>query len=843
MLRRKLVDGFVCLQCRLQSRALSASAQRPYTAAPGRKRRPSLEKSTPQKPNAPNNAVYGRDQFLDDFLGPGASRDPPFQLFQQPDDAFERTDRAEPSKPIELPTDDFIEDRNQIPECDHSPAPDIRYVTELEPESAPLEFSSRGRRLRVKDENLPVDMLGGPGAAIVLRQTSTPKRKKKNEKGSKAPPNPEAERSVHLAEILNKETAEQGFKDAIMNIEELRPKDTRILPAAFDELSKALETGFTTSQLKFYIANWLPISMMANPTGKPSSEPPWIISRQPWVPLTPQKATSGSAKRKPKGRLVVQLIQECWGVFSEPFTKSSGRLDLRLREAEFGLLLMGDRRYLRQITDRVLEEGTTVEMQSESHTISIFAPRAKAEAILLEINNLLARSKTISFSTSIVTSEPLDPTVLDDLSRITNSLVRLNPSGDRVFVTWVHSGTPGEGREDIGDIVLRYLLYAFRPNPRLTTGFREAPSLLFPDAGTTGRYIVQPDCKSQLPWHQRRTQWARRLHPMGSKKVPTKYHHIHPEMLPLPIQTNPNKANTDCHRKTDLGGWYAEIRTDTRAVFGHLLFGNTKDEPPNSEINQKLPRTFLPGMPPVLGSNFPLNLKETPHLHAIIILRFIPDPRDSHTTPPPPLELRIETLDTKILGTASLRAITSSHTLDAAFPSAPVDVRIHQDQYYQLRAKDIEPHAKPIMDFIKASDLRPWDGVISTPALVKGLKLPRGIIQPTGEAELDSIDELVETNYIFAAADIQRTVTTEYSGFKLAYRSTQSGQRGGKTAEVSLEDVPIAKNSTTEEEMTPLPTTHSLRKKNRGPPNIKKDPEGWLTVVSALPYQLVFERS
>lgn len=60
------------------------------------------------------------------------------------------------------------------------------------------------------------------------------------------------------------------------------------------------------------------------------------------------------------------------------------------------------------------------------------APQTTAETILSEVNKVLEQSKTVSFAAKLVSPEPLDPAAIDDVGRITNTVVRLDPTGEKV---------------------------------------------------------------------------------------------------------------------------------------------------------------------------------------------------------------------------------------------------------------------------------------------------------------------------------------------------------------------------------------------------------------------------
>lgn len=93
---------------------------------------------------------------------------------------------------------------------------------------------------------------------------------------------------------------------------------------------------------------------------------------------------------------------------------------------------MGTGKWLREITRNLLDSGKQIDLFVPNKTISIIAPHAVAETILDEVNKVLEKTKTVSFTTKLICPEPLDPTVIDDVGHITNTVVRLDATGENV---------------------------------------------------------------------------------------------------------------------------------------------------------------------------------------------------------------------------------------------------------------------------------------------------------------------------------------------------------------------------------------------------------------------------
>jgi hypothetical protein len=65
--------------------------------------------------------------------------------------------------------------------------------------------------------------------------------------------------------------------------------------------------------------------------------------------------------------------------------------------------------------------------------LSITAPKHTAESILDRVYGVLSNARTSEFAVDLVSPEPLEPSVLEELGRMTNTVTRLDPSGKKVF--------------------------------------------------------------------------------------------------------------------------------------------------------------------------------------------------------------------------------------------------------------------------------------------------------------------------------------------------------------------------------------------------------------------------
>ena len=172
----------------------------------------------------------------------------------------------------------------------------------------------------------------------VVKKSS--KRREPEPVASDTPP------QVDLASLLTSQSDDSLPEDILLNIHELRPKDTRVLSEKeFMKLKKELLQGFTSVQLEDYIKEYLDTRRLALEEFI-TEEPPWILERRPWVPavenagqdVEPQLDGYITADMTPKERLVTRLMRKCWDLSYQEVLDRDGYLVLRLRDVEFSLL-------------------------------------------------------------------------------------------------------------------------------------------------------------------------------------------------------------------------------------------------------------------------------------------------------------------------------------------------------------------------------------------------------------------------------------------------------------------------------------------------------------------------
>ncbi|KAK4232343.1 mitochondrial inner-membrane-bound regulator-domain-containing protein [Podospora fimiseda] len=676
----------------------------------------------------------------------------------------------------------------------------------------PRWWKNRNMLVTTTEEEIPVDILGSPGSTLVIREL---------EKRRKAVPLPELTPKDPLKVSLEDLMAEVDsnnratVEEYIVNINELQPQESRLITTKeFLELKDALVKGFTTPQLHSYMKQWERAQRIKGPE-KSRTDRPWMVERRQWVPIienaveTDEPALYGYILpgMTPKERSAIRVMRVCWDLSVREVAANQGYLDVRFRDVEFSLLTLGSQIWLKLIARRYLKPGKQIELYRQSNFVSIMAPMHTAYLILETINVFLDNTVTERFPIGLISPSPisLGRGVLNRLGLMTSSVVRVDPTGREITVTWIEM--PDRVRktevETPGEMVLRLLTYAYRTKPR------NSYSLVMVAEDAEGRYLSEADCESKLAWQERFSKWARWTsslplsnspHPSTAVRGPPEGGQIPAGILPLPLQSNadPLALSGDSNNL-----WSPEPITETSAAFGRVLFSHEGVTSPlaNPEVlpapNSHLSRTFTPILPAVRAMCFRTNLYEEGLWHTIVVMRLVPAPDlpKEIVASAPELEIRLEADHSEIIRIISLRAITKIWTGDVLFPKSHVDVRLTQTQFYELQGKDVvDENAQEIIRFLKDSDLRPWEGHIATPPSAEDVLIPLKFLNP--QPKVDSIikdgdDRLVKIDYVFGGLEIRRTITAEHEGMKMRYTNYEGGHRRGRRSELSIEPVRV----------------------------------------------------
>ncbi|KAK4155169.1 mitochondrial inner-membrane-bound regulator-domain-containing protein [Chaetomidium leptoderma] len=694
-------------------------------------------------------------------------------------------------------------------------------------------YKSRGHIVSPEQEGLSIGILGKPGSAIVLRER---RALSKNRRHPRLTADQESAKAhVDPASLLPDEAAGAASEDILLNIHELKPVDTQVLTdKEFRELRQTLLGGFTNTQLAHYIREYKTIQRHTQADEHVPEELPWVLERQPWAPTVANAASDIephldgyiTKTMAPKMRLAVRLMRECWDVSNEKVLDLDGYLSIRLRDVEFSLLTLGNQRWLEGTPRDILANVKQVKLIRESRVVSVVAPKHTADSILDRANGVLSNARTSDFAADLVSPKAIEPSVLEEVGRMTNTVTRLDPSGKKVVVTWIHMPDRDENFENAGETVLRFLRDAYGAKSRVSAALDVAPT----DLAHQGRYLPVLNYTEKLPWQERSDNWERwtTAIPRWNSDAEAQPALIPATILPFDLTTEATVKEVVKEPETSIDSppdWSLELQTDTSAVFGNVVFARQKQpasapiplSEPTPQLDTSLRRTFVPTLPALGSLNLPNNLHEEGLWHTTIVIRFTPTP--DITSPElassaPDLELRVDADHKEIKSLTSLRALNDTFTGDVLFPTAAVDARLVQQRYFHLPGASIEHHVPPVLAFLSKCDLRPWDNKLNTPPVLPGVRLPRRLLlslpnnnnnnETATDDNNNNTPSQIQVDYTFASVEVQRTVTAEYENLKLRYTSIKAGQRGGERSELSLEAVHVEPQTDGESSSSPF---------------------------------------
>lgn len=734
---------------------------------------------------------------------------PPRGSFQWPYTAAHNAQVRGNSTAADRPPDDGAHEGDAS--ADGPPANDGSRPTPSARRSNPKVYFNRGTRVLPRVEGLAFDVLGKPGETIVMTDLG---KGKKREPPVLEPAITETDAGLEddqdIWGSLYNPGAATTEAEVQANIDELRPAGVSVLPKRdFDAIAGALNGGFTVAQLVRYIgANRQGRAAPASSrTSQADPDAPWILERLPWVPQpSPVQKQLGS----PKKSLVSQLMRACWGISIQEHVDGPGYLDVHLRDPEFSLLLIGNRRWLQLISRIYLRKvGGRIELRRSSHTLRIYSPKAIADTILAGINQILRNTVTETLDMGSLAPGNIPRESLDRLGQLTNSHIQQRGASSKLSVSWIPRRQPNQDLtfETTRDIVFRKLMDVFgRDAPPLSPPM----AIVEPQKGgpETGRLILERSLQDlSLPWNVRHGSWARFVRPISSATThPTKMPLVPPDLISWLVrpksydtQTAPTHSSatpvSDPPGLPTTGHW-ALARTTTHAVFGHLLH-HTEEKDVISQPSTALPlhgsspRILSTATPPLFGRAFS-KAAECGPASSQLVIRLVPSPNDSDALHAPALELRVRMVNNLVADIKSLRALHRVHSFDLLLPDHPVDARITQRQISQLLKGDgpldAHPTLKPLVDFLGRSEISPMETVFRTPSLVKDMTVPVRLGHNAARPH-DDDSGLLTLDYLFAGLELRHNAVTFFRDRSLAYTTIVSSL-APQRVEVSLQASP-----------------------------------------------------
>lgn len=212
------------------------------------------------------------------------------------------------------------------------------------PKHAKRRRQLHGREVHEHLARLDTPSLGNPVDVVVLRdavaENAEAERrrvaglvKKRHGKGLSA---------EELVQSMDGEKSPIDLDTALQNLDRLRPPVGRALSEAdHDRLAQQLHSGFTSAQLKAYVARRraeLPEAGATRPIEGLLAVRRW--RRRRGVPADDQRSPETSATSRgaaSKAGLVTRLLKECWQMTSTSEVQPDGELIMRVRSHELAL--------------------------------------------------------------------------------------------------------------------------------------------------------------------------------------------------------------------------------------------------------------------------------------------------------------------------------------------------------------------------------------------------------------------------------------------------------------------------------------------------------------------------
>lgn len=210
--------------------------------------------------------------------------------------------------------------------------------------TGPEFYTAKGQRLKPTNQTLPIDILGKPGHALVLRDAGPRKKKKLEQMAPDEPSGPDS--LMNLAKIYESTQGDvPSSAEVLRNIDELRPSESVLPRREFDALKKTLYKGFTKAQLAAYIHK--ASSMETEKDNTILELRPWVLEKWPWIPEADSALGTSDAllqgyvskSTTPKEKLAVGLMRQCWGLGMQELQSQLGYLDIRVQDLQFELLM------------------------------------------------------------------------------------------------------------------------------------------------------------------------------------------------------------------------------------------------------------------------------------------------------------------------------------------------------------------------------------------------------------------------------------------------------------------------------------------------------------------------
>ncbi|KAM4064941.1 mitochondrial inner-membrane-bound regulator [Hirsutella rhossiliensis] len=637
-------------------------------------------------------------------------------------------------------------------------------------------------------KNLELESLGKPVTALIIKNP--------NEMRSRPTPLPVLDEEapstgtpLRVDDVLpqEEESDSKTLEEAIRNIDELRPSDTDVLRLReLENLVGALYEGFTWEQLNSYCVARNP---KPRSWAKEASPYPWIVEQQPWEAVRMVQLE----KLTPKRQIAAKIITKLWNIGVREQVRGPGRTLVWFRPSIFELLFRPSSQLLQTLTTECLggSKQWKITPSPRDSRLEIYSPKATARTILARIDEMVQSMMTRHVPVKPLGKVDMSRAVLNELERITNTLIRYKANDSELSISWVADNAmrqPNEPREqkastgqrtqDPADVVL-LLLLAQQVNPHpsevdvISSFEREQP------VGGNTTFVSHHRGNRAMLWNDKMRQWSRRVNPTCRRDSATPLTQTSiVDKMSLPNPVIKTKEGLSMNRIT--------------ATFGHVL--HSRPAPPSNPDGRR--RVLSPVVPhPASFTSVGVGSDKPVVQSTAIILHFSPEnaQRSHKGKRAPALRLKLPIDPDSDLSKftfppdSTLEGVLAPwHMSDVLLPDERVDVRLFQQRVLSLDAS--QPSLK---EFLATSEFNLLAGRLRTPTKSSKPDKPRKAVRGTKRGGFDEPAEPLaqrgtDTPYLFVGLEIHQMVDLELDGYTLRYNSIEAGHQGGQRQEISL---------------------------------------------------------
>ncbi|RDA93970.1 hypothetical protein CP533_5051 [Ophiocordyceps camponoti-saundersi (nom. inval.)] len=666
-------------------------------------------------------------------------------------------------------------------------------VSNLRKEYKPRSRLSQPRRgTFFHHESLGHVSLGIPAAALLTTDLHVSKGRRKPEPKLKLID--EAELTGEPLQCQNvfeheQESEEEVMKRLRQNIDELRPKDTTSLrETGLRRLAKKLTEGFTSQQLSAYYKEDAAHGLRTHGSSMPSY--PWIVQHQPWEAIRSMTLD----RLKPKMRQAIRIITETWKVDVEEQVEGQGTMTIKLKPDAFKLIAQPSSSLLKGLSNMYFDPSNheRISHYPDTHQLSIYCRRSTAFTILARMDEMLGSQTTKRVSVKNVDEDNLTETALDELGRITNTLLKYHSRDSELSISWIPEDEGTTATEDIADSILR-LLSNWQP-PASVNKVHILP-LTGESNGKELTFVTHHRDFRALSWRDKLREWSRCVSPISIRSVERRV------AMAAPM------SNYVSFPKTKV---WADHQTTYHlsATFGHILHLRPHVRTAKMANNHRVLSPLVPHPASLVtlkakGAEEEIIVDQSTDM----ILNFVPDLAaigdDAQQAPPPRIRLRLPVRGDADLSASSLtaedsslEAVIPSITHDVLLPAEMVDARLCQEQTLTL-----DPTQASIRDFLAKSDLSSLQGNVKTPSRIT-LSIPTSLLstpdksndkkkrsRKTKSDPSSPTKQTTEIPYLFNGLELHQTIEIphrENNHLRLRYSTIEAGHQGGRRQQLSL---------------------------------------------------------